>query len=94
MTEDERLKNLDTISRLRGQSFIRKAYAGYRQDWDHDHCALCWVKLAEPSMAGDGMIHEGYAVTEAYEKGADYEWVCSSCFDVAKDKMSWRDATP
>jgi hypothetical protein len=52
------------------------------------------VKIAEPSMAGDGMIHEGYAVTEAYEKGADYEWVCSSCFDVAKDKMSWRDATP
>ena len=93
MSMDWRLKNLDMIKHLRGQSFVRKAYTEYRPGWDHDHCALCWAKLAEPGMAGDSIIHEGYAVTSDYEKGADYVWVCPECFALARAEMSWRDVT-
>ena len=93
MAEDWRSKNLDTVQRLRGQHFIRKPYSAYRPDWDHDHCAVCWVKLMEPNVSGEGIIHEGYAVTADYPHGADYEWICPDCFELGKDQMNWRDVT-
>ena len=45
-------------------------------------------------MSGVDIIHEGYAVTSDYERGAEYEWVCPDCFELAKDEMNWRDVTP
>ena len=85
---------LETIPELRGQSFIRKQYRAYRPGWDHDHCAVCGVKLMESGTEGEGIIHEGYATTSQYELGKDYEWLCADCFSISKDEMGWRDATP
>ena len=93
MPEDWRTEQLETIPYLRGQSFIRKPYTAYRPDWDHDHCAVCWTKLAESHVEAEAE-HEGFAVTAEYELGADYEWICAGCFDFAKEAMGWRDVTP
>ena len=79
--DDWRLLNAE---RLSGQEFRWKTYTTRRPDWDHEHCAGCWAKFAE--FEGPSVLHEGYAVTERYEKGADYEWVCHSCFDALKDQ--------
>lgn len=93
MVNDWRSEILETIPYLRGQSFVRKPYTAYRQDWEHDHCAVCGVTLAEVTVEGEDIIHEGYATTSDYEHGEDYEWVCDECFSASKDVMGWRDVT-
>jgi hypothetical protein len=72
---------------LIGQKFRWKNYTKPRPDWDHDHCSGCTAKFAE--FEGPEILHEGYAVTEACEKGADYYWVCASCFDALKEQLEW-----
>ena len=94
MADDWRTEVLETIPYLRGQCFVRKPYKAYRPDWEHDHCAVCGVKIAEPNVAGDDVIHEGFATTSEYERGEDYEWVCAECFVASKEAMRWTDGTP
>jgi hypothetical protein len=72
---------------LIGQKFRRKHYIKRRPDWDHEHCSGCWATIAE--FEGPEILHEGYAVTEAYEKGADYNWICASCFEALKEQLEW-----
>ena len=94
MAEDWRRDVLETLPYLRGQSFARKPYKAYRADWEHDHCAVCGVKLMEPGVDGEDIKHEGYAITSEYQHGGDYEWVCAECFAASQDVMDWKDATP
>lgn len=96
MTKDWRLENLESNPQLFGISFIRKPYHAYRSDWNHDHCAGCWTRLTEPSLEteGEATLHEGYAVTDKYPFGAEYEWVCPSCFAEFGDAMGFIDVTP
>jgi hypothetical protein len=93
MTKDWRLEHLETQPFLRGVSFVRKPYRQYRPGWDHDHCAACWTTLAESGVEGDDVVHEGYATTAAFVRGADYEWVCAPCFQLFRDEMGWLDVT-
>jgi hypothetical protein len=90
MARDWRLENLDDLPFLRGVAFVRKPYRAYREGWDHDHCAACGVKLAEPDMTGDDIVHEGYATTSDFIRGADYEWVCVPCFSTFQKIMDWK----
>ena len=84
---------LETVPQLRGVSFVLKSYKKYRPGWDHDHCAVCGLKLMAAGPEGDDIIHEGFATTSDYEWGEDYEWVCPDCFVASKDVMDWTDAT-
>ena len=93
MADDWRLETLRTQPDLRGMSFVRKSYKAYRPGWEHDHCAACGVTLAESDVQGDDIIHEGYAITSEYERGAEYEWVCVRCFADFKEVMCWSDVT-
>ena len=93
MTKDWRLQNLESQP-LRGVRWVRKVYRVRRPDWTHDHCVGCWAKLMEPGVEGDDIIHEGYATTEDYTRGADYDWVCPSCYELFRDDMEWVDVTP
>jgi hypothetical protein len=93
MVEDWRREVLETLPYLRGLSFVRKPYRQYRPGWDHDYCAVCGAKLAEPGFEGEDTLHEGYGTTSEYEHGADYEWICHECFAASKDAMGWKDAT-
>jgi hypothetical protein len=91
MVEDWRADILQILPYLRGQSFVRKPYTEYRPGWDHDHCAVCAVTFAEFDVEGEDVLHEGYAITATYEKGADYEWVCAECFEASNARMGWRE---
>lgn len=93
MTKDWRLERLEDEDALRGVSFVRKVYRAYRPGWEHDHCIACWQTLAEPSLGVEDAIHEGYATTDEYFRGADYEWVCPDRFRAFAGEMGWRDLT-
>jgi hypothetical protein len=90
--KDWRLEQLEAYPHLRGVAFVRKPYRAYSPRWDHDHCAACWAKLATWDFIPDA-LHEGYATTRDYVKGADYIWVCVPCFDEFREIMSWEDVT-
>jgi hypothetical protein len=91
MTKDARLEQFEATTDLRGADLVRKTYRAYRPGWDHDHCAGCFAKFAEFDIPGERVEHEGYATTSAYPRGADYEWVCVSCFGLFRDEMGWRE---
>lgn len=78
---------------MRGAHLIRKAYQAPSKAWDHDHCTGCWAKFMEPPTTGEGIVHEGYATTAEYVRGADYEWVCTKCFEEFSAIMGWIDAS-
>jgi len=94
MADERRAEVLKTLPYLRRQSFIRKCYRAYRPGWEHDHCAVCFATFAEPTVGGDRILHEGFAITSKYKHGADYEWVCAECFEASKDAMEWTAKTP
>ncbi len=79
---------MQQASALRNVVLVKKTYSHYSPDWDHDHCAACWAKFAE--WGGPNILHEGYATTDKYELGEDYDWVCPNCFDELHVEMGWR----
>jgi hypothetical protein len=93
MSKDWRLAHLETQPYLRGVAFIKKEYREPSPRWDHDHCIACWATLAEPNVAGADVVHEGYATTDEYIRGQNYDWVCLPCFKLFRDAMEWRDVT-
>ena len=60
------------------------------EHWDHDHCAACGTMFCLHEKCDSQK--EGYAVTEDYQLGEDYEWVCRSCFEELKDILDWKNA--
>jgi hypothetical protein len=88
---DWRWENLQGETQLRGAALRRMKYSEYRPGWDHDHCIACWTKLAEFDDPAEHIEHEGYATTEDYIRGAEYDWVCVKCFADFKDKMGWTE---
>jgi hypothetical protein len=82
---------LDNVSGMEGVRFRRKHYTRWSETWDHDHCVACWAKFAE--FDGPDILHEGYATCEDYKYGADYDWICPSCFADLRVGMSWLDVT-
>jgi hypothetical protein len=91
MTKDWRLQHLETQPFLREVTFVRKLYKAYSAEWDHDHCVACWMKFMEPGIEGPDIIHEGYATTAEFVRGADYEWVCPECFSLFREAMAWKE---
>jgi hypothetical protein len=85
---DWRIRNCEI---LRGLALRRKTYRKWSESWDHDHCAACWATFAE--VDGPEIQHEGYATCEDYKHGADYDWVCVTCFSELKDEMGWAEVT-
>ena len=92
MDQDWPLEHLHTQPHFCGVRFIHKRYQPCRAGRDHDHCVSCLAKLADPSVEGDHIVHEGYATTAGYVMGADYAWACMPCFVLFKDEMKWSAA--
>ncbi|GIK48342.1 MAG: hypothetical protein BroJett013_10390 [Alphaproteobacteria bacterium] len=89
---DWRLEHLETQPYLVGMAFRRAKYRPYRPGWDHDHCVACWAKFVEYDDPAEPIQHEGYATTEEFVRGAEYDWVCLTCFADFKDQMKWIEA--
>jgi hypothetical protein len=83
---------LDFAQHLQGVTLQYQRYRHRDGSSDHDHCAACWVTLAE--FDGKGIEREGYATCEDYahgaRRGARYDWVCRNCFDDLKEFMGWK----
>ncbi|HYG98043.1 MAG TPA: class I SAM-dependent methyltransferase [Terriglobales bacterium] len=77
------------VERLRGETFVKKPYLAPSPEWDHDHCSACWKRFSEGE--DPGVEHIGYATTESYRYGADYEWVCIECFDDLRQALRWSE---
>ena len=58
-----------------------QTYAKHSATWDHEHCVLCWQKIAEPDLPG--AVHEAYVVM------ARDEWICPACFHALADHFGW-----
>ena len=74
---------------LKGAKFKRKKWTRWSEAWDHDHCAACGAKFAE--FDAPDIQKEGYATTQEYKHGTDYDWVCLQCFDDLKDALGWSE---
>jgi hypothetical protein len=60
-----------------GIALVRKRYKQWSETWDHDHCAFCWATFSLKELDG---LTQGYATTAEYEHGAEYTWICETCF--------------
>jgi hypothetical protein len=81
--DDWRVAN---ATHLKAASFRWKKYYRWSESWTHDHCAACRATFS--LVPGD--LDEGYAVNEEDIHGADYHWVCKTCFDDLREIMEWK----
>ncbi|MBO9534653.1 MAG: hypothetical protein J7513_16895 [Solirubrobacteraceae bacterium] len=81
-----------------GTSWQLKLYRAWRPNWEHDHCVMCWAKLAEPGFSeahrelteSDGaVLARGYTTTAEHPAGAGYHWLCEACFADFKEEFGW-----
>lgn len=75
-----------------GTRLVRKTYEAPGPGWDHDHCSFCFAEfssVAARQQAGVEVRTEGYCTTDAFERGAGYEWICSACFDDFAGEFGW-----
>ncbi len=100
MAEDDwRLTGQDRY--LKGISLTHKPYRVYSEKWEHDHCAFCGAKFIDPSfsdahrkLADDPAVQiAGYTTTADYRRGAEYEWICESCFADFVEEFEWKVTT-
>jgi hypothetical protein len=82
-----------------GTTFVRKRYHPHSKTWEHDHCECCGAKLVDPDFSeahrrlaaqNPDVLTEGYATTAEHEKGADYYWICPSCFADFSEEFGWQ----
>jgi hypothetical protein len=76
---------------LVGSVFTRKPYRKPSDNWDHDHCQVCWRTIAE--SVGEDVNHAGYASTATEKWRADYHWICPECFEQYREHMRWAVVT-
>ena len=84
---------------LSGAVWVRKRYRAPSERWEHDHCAFCWAKFMDPDFSPEhrkfieqqpDVLSEGYATTAEHPHGADYHWVCPTCFSDFAERLGWR----
>ncbi len=75
---------------LIGCAFMRKPYRKPNEEWEHDHCEVCWRTIAE--IMREDIIRDGYASIATEKWKADYHWICPECFAKHKEFMRWKEA--
>ena len=82
--DDWRLYSVNTFE---DSGYNSRKYKAYSEEWTHDHCAPCWATFSE--LDGPKIVHEGYATTDDYKHGAEYDWVCVPCFSELREILDW-----
>ncbi len=82
-----------------GVELTFKTYGQYSETWDHDHCEFCFAKFLPPNRLDEyrrlapndehELLTEGYTTTDSYTRGADYAWICVTCFSDFDDLIKW-----
>lgn len=69
--EDWRLRGQSSY--LHGATLLKKRYHAWSEDWEHDHCEVCWAKFMDPEFSPEhrqfihdnpDVLTEGYAVQD------------------------------
>jgi hypothetical protein len=78
---DWRLLNQEKY--LKGVTVVLRRYRRYPKNinWDHDHCAFCWVEFNTEDFPD--VLHKGYCTLD------EYYWICETCFNDFKDLFEW-----
>ena len=77
---------------LLGSSFTRTPYRKLSDEWEHEHCQVCWEKISE--IKGEGILHEAYASTATEKWRAEFHWICSECYEKHREHMLWTVVGP
>jgi len=85
--EESNEKLAERLHYLWGSSFTRKTYSKPSDDWEHDHCAVCWRTIAE--IEREDILREGYASTATEKWREEYQWICPECFEKHREHMRW-----
>jgi hypothetical protein len=84
---------------LSGASWVRKRCRARSEKWEHDHCEFCQAKFMDPDFSPShrtfieehpDVLTEGYATTAEHPHGADYHWLCPTCFSDFAERFGWR----
>ena len=89
MEDDWRLAGNEDL--FRRAVFVRKRYAQWGPEWDHDHCSFCKEPFAEAGSEADRSAHhEGFSTPgPPRDPKEDYYWVCPRCFADFRDFLGW-----
>lgn len=88
---------------LQGAEFTRRPYRVWSETWEHDHCEFCWAKFMDPNFSDQHRKHiaehsdvltEGYTTTASHQHGADYHWICPTCFEDFAERFGWQAVPP
>jgi hypothetical protein len=85
---------------LVGAKLIWQTYHRPSENWDHDHCALCWEKITDnPTRDGlreaftDGVLQHGSPATDDPNlipaPAARQNWVCATCAVDYQESFGW-----
>ena len=90
MSEDRWVEGLagTDLSSLEGLAVAFRPYRQYTDGWDHDHCESC---MAGPNESDPTDLHEGWTTTSEYDYGAEYLWLCDSCYQRFKHRLGLRE---
>ena len=71
---------LQRLSYLRGAVWSWASWAPPRAGWDHDHCAVCWMRFTR--------LSEGYTAMGRVGQ-PHYHWLCADCFRAHRELFGW-----
>jgi len=77
---------LHNEERVRGRRYKRRPYSERNERWDHEHCMLCTVTIADAAAAPDFVAQNSDVLVEGYVTGDD-EWICQKCFADLRDEL-------
>jgi hypothetical protein len=75
--------------RLRGQekylanvTLRLRPWSSEKQNWDHDHCSFCWMKIWQRATGPD-------ETNVAYSTLDGRDWICAECFADFQSRFGW-----
>ena len=73
---------LDRRKLVEGHTLTWETWRAPKTTWDHDHCVLCWAKIAD--WSADDVQPEAYVDKERSE------WLCAACANEFRDLLKLR----
>lgn len=95
--EDWRLTGQEDV--LADAVLARKRYRARSETWEHEHCEFCWAKFMDPDFSPEhrkfiednpDVLTEGYTTTDEHPQGADFYWICDTCFNDFRERFGWQ----
>lgn len=66
---------------LSGRKLLKREFAPYSAQWEHDHCEFCGRKFSVE--LGDDNLQRGFSTEDSYH------WICDDCFADFKYEFGW-----